>query len=206
MRLRTFSEYRCLLALDPDEWPGEWEQLTDEFSFLAANRIKCFEYEAETLVTAIGPGSTNVDDVTAFLDRVLSRGMSLPKGGVCFLDQLGQVFKTNWELSETCDWAYVLRRLKREHGFQQCFGATGAIIEFQHVENGFRLQHLDYEFPGGTEGSRAELQGVVLKDEERFRAGVRGILDYVDLFARSANQRGDSRLAAILGTRDDARE
>jgi hypothetical protein len=179
MSLRSFSSYHCLLALDPDEWPGEWESLLDGFPLLTSNRRTCFEFERETTVVVLGPDAQLMEEVVGFLDLVLSRQVPAPNGGVVFLDGSGQVFKTNWELRETWDWQIILQRLQSEESFLQCFAASGAIVEFRHVVEDIQVQDLDYEHPSGLEGSRADLQGVVLKNAGRFVEEVGGILDYL---------------------------
>jgi len=52
MSLRVFECYQCLLALDPDEWPGEWESLLNGFPLLMSNRKKC-----ETVAALFTQGS-----------------------------------------------------------------------------------------------------------------------------------------------------
>ena len=190
MSLRSFSNYRGVLALDPDEWPGEWESLLDGFPLLTSNRRTCFEFERETTVVVLGPDAQMMKEVVGFFDLVLSRQVPAPNGGVVFLDVSGQVFKTNWELRECWDWQYVLQRTKAEQSFLQCFGATGAIVEFRHVGADIQAQHLDYEHPSGLEGSRADLQGVVLKSAGRFVEEVGGILDYLQALLAFAAEIG----------------
>lgn len=192
MSLRSFSNYRCLLALDPDEWPGEWESLINGFPSLMANRKTCFEFERETTVVALGPDVKLMEEVIGFLSLVFSRQVPAPNGGIVFLDESSQVFKTNWELRESWDWQYVLQRTKAEQSFLQCFGATGAIVEFRHVGEDIQVQHLDYEHPSGLEGSRADLQGVVLRNARYFAEEVGSILDYLQTLLAFAARNGET--------------
>jgi hypothetical protein len=192
MSVRNFTNYRCHLALDPDEWPGEWESLLNGFPSLSANRRACFELERETSVVVLGPDARLVEEVIGFLSLVLSQQVPTPNGGLIFMDELGQVFKTNWELGECWDWRYVLRRLKTEKSFFQCFGATGAIVEFRHAGKDIQVQHLDYEHPAGIEGSRADLQGVLLRDVEHFADEVGNVLEYLQVLLAFAEESGQT--------------
>lgn len=190
MILRSFSNYRCLLALDPDEWPGEWENLLNGFPSLMANRIRCFEFERETTVVVLGPDAQLMEEVVRFFDLVLSQQVPTPNGGIVFLDESGQVFKTNWELRESWDWQYVIQRTKAEQTFLQCFEATGAIVEFRHVGEDIQVQHLDYEHPSGLEGSRTDLYGVVLRNRRHFIENVGGVLNYLHALLAFAERKG----------------
>lgn len=179
MSLRTFSNYGCLLALDPDEWPGEWEDVLKDSPALMANRINCYEGERKASLVVLGPDTQLMEEVVRFLDLVDSRKASIPNGGIVFLDESGQVFKTNWELLESWDWQYVIQRTEAEQTFLQCFGVTGAIIEFRHIGEDIQVQHLDYEHPAGLEGSRLDLPGVVLKNRRHFIENVKSVLNYL---------------------------
>lgn len=192
MSVRNLTKYRCHLALDPDEWPGEWEDVLNGFPSLSVNRRACFEFERETSAIILGPDVRLVGEVIGFLSLILSRHVSVPNGGLIFLDESGQVFKTNWELGECWDWQYVLLRIKTEKLFLQCFGATGAIVEFRHLGKDIQVQHLDYEHPTRIEGSREDLQGVLLRDEEHFADEVEGVLEYLQALSVFAAQSGQT--------------
>jgi hypothetical protein len=192
MSQHHFTNYRCVLALDPDEWPGEWQGLLDDFPALASQRMKCWEDARESSLVGVGPDEELIDEVLRFLEAVRVRQMPPPNGGVVFLDASGQAFKTNWELRECWDWRYVLRRIERDQVFQQCFPSSGAIIEVERLASGVRLQHIDYEHPLGVAGSRLDLAGVILEDVGHFKVGLHHTLSYLHAVAERATRIGRS--------------
>lgn len=200
MSLRIFPNYHCLLALDPDEWPGEWERLLNDFPSLMESRRTCFEFERETTVIVLGPDARLIEEVAGFFELVNSRRVPAPNGGIIFLDESGQLFKTNWDLSETWDWQIILQRLESGQSFLHCFAASGAVVEFRRENENVYIQDLDYEHPCGLEGSRTDLQGVVLINARHFADEVRGVLDYLRaLIAFAARNGQTASLANAFG-------
>jgi hypothetical protein len=192
MSLRSFLNYQCFVALDPDEWPGEWEELLASFPLLNASRIPCFEFQRETSLVVLDPRVKADAEIVEFFLLVSSKKITHPMGCFFFMDDSRQVFKTNWELRECWDWHVVLDKLRSQNSFLQYFSATGAIIEICRTDVGIRLQHLDYEHPSGLEGSRADLNGVELANVELFRTEVKRTLDYLHSLSALADSNGTS--------------
>ena len=186
-----FTNYRCVLALDPDEWPGEWEGLLDDFPALVSQKMKCWEDARESSLVGVGPDGEHIDDLLHFLEAARVRQIRAP-GGIVFLDASGQVFKTNSELWECWSWLYVLKRLENEQTFQQFFPSEGLYIEVEQLASGVRLQHIDYEHPLGVAGSRLDLAGVILEDVGHFKMGLHHTLSYLHAVAERATRIGRS--------------
>lgn len=189
MNLRSFSDYHCLLALDPDEWPGDWEGLLKHFPLAASKQKICFELQREVTLIILGPDVQAMQEIIEFLDVVFTQWPD-PIGGFVFLDKSGQMFRTNWDLVECWDWQHVLQRAKLEQCFLQCFSQSGAVVEFRQIAGEMQIQPLDYEHPSGIEGSRVELDGVKLKDVNLFMREVGGAFDYLQSLTASAERKG----------------
>ena len=185
-----FTNYRCVLALDPDEWPGEWEALLDDFPALASRRTKCWDGPRESSLVGVGPDGDPATALLHFLEAVRVRQLPPPNGGRVFLAASGQAFKTNWELGECWGWRDVLRRIDQDRLFQQCFPSSGAYLEVERLATGVRLQHVDYEHPGGVAGSRLDLAGVTLDGLGHFKAELQRTLSYLHAVAERAGKIG----------------
>lgn len=180
-----FERYSCRIAFDPEEWPGEWEQVLLEFPPLTASAM-------------VSSDHSNYAELLEYLDHLVHRGMRMPNGGVVFVDVDDRVFKTNWELRECWDWWHILRRTEHERHILHCFDLTAATMEVARVPEGVMLQHLDYEHPCGLAGSRRDLPGILLADASRFRSEVSGLLDSLRRFYAAAVKAAKSDHVALL--------
>src|ERR1700738_3021501 len=126
MTVHQFTDYVCRIALDPDEWPGEWESLLPKFPTLRRSSFTEGQKEVTQVVLGNDPHSE-----LAFFNAVFTSGLSAPNGGLVFTETIGkEIFRTNWELPEVWDWQYVLDKLKGGQVFKQLFSRSGLLLEF----------------------------------------------------------------------------
>lgn len=175
------KDYFCCLMLDPDEWPGDWEALLNNYSKLEKREyIDCSNHEAIQMVPLEKSEEVYVQFLK-FLSDVLSEGKENPNGGLCFVESnTNKVLRTNWELNESTEWKDIASKLETSDSFTHVFGSTNADVEFSIKNDEVSVQHVDYEFPGGIDKSRSKLPGAIFSDVNKFINSIKICVEFLD--------------------------